>query len=78
MDVNGLSDFKLTDLDWELLQAIGMVLQVSFHPDPYVTSLTHFQVPHRVQQAMSAESMPMLSSAIGIFKNFHVAMGGTS
>ena len=42
MDVNGLSDFKLTDLDWELLQAIGMVLQVSFHPGSYVSSSTRF------------------------------------
>jgi hypothetical protein len=29
-----------------------------------------FQVPHGVQQAMSAESMPMLSSAIAIFEIF--------
>jgi hypothetical protein len=42
MGVNGLSGFKLTDLDWELLQALGVVLQVSFHPDPYVASSSHF------------------------------------
>ena len=29
-----------------------------------------FQVSHRVQHAMSAESMPVLSSAIAIFKIF--------
>jgi len=29
-----------------------------------------FQVPHSVQQAMSAESMPVLSSAIAIFEIF--------
>jgi hypothetical protein len=29
-----------------------------------------FQVPHRVQQAMSAESMPVLSSTVVIFKIF--------
>jgi hypothetical protein len=28
------------------------------------------QVPHRVQHAMSAESMPVLSSAVAIFKIF--------
>jgi hypothetical protein len=42
MGIIKLSDFKLTDLDWELLQAIGTVLQVSFHPDPYVTSSTRY------------------------------------
>jgi hypothetical protein len=42
MDVDDLSEFKLTDLDWELLQAIGMVLQVSCLPDPYVASSTYF------------------------------------
>ena len=70
MDVNGLSDFKLTDLDWELLQGIGAVLEVSFHPDPYGTSSMRFQVPHGVQQAMSAESMPVLSSTVAIFELF--------
>jgi hypothetical protein len=29
-----------------------------------------FQVPHSVQQAMSAESMPVLSSAVAIFEIF--------
>jgi hypothetical protein len=29
-----------------------------------------FQVPHRVQHAMSAESMPVLSSAVAIFEIF--------
>lgn len=29
-----------------------------------------FQVPHRVQQAMSAESMPVLSGAVAIFEIF--------
>jgi hypothetical protein len=29
-----------------------------------------FQVPHRVQQAMSAESMPVLSSAVALFELF--------
>jgi hypothetical protein len=29
-----------------------------------------FQVPHKVQQAMSAESMPMLSNTIVIFELF--------
>jgi hypothetical protein len=29
-----------------------------------------FQVPHSVQQTMSAESMPVLSGAVGIFEIF--------
>jgi len=39
-------------------------------PDPYAASSTHFQNPHSVQQAISSESMPVLSSAVGIFKVF--------
>jgi hypothetical protein len=29
-----------------------------------------FQNPHQVQQAMSSESMPVLSSAVGLFEVF--------
>lgn len=42
MDVNGLSEFKLTEIDWELLQSIGMVLQVSFCSDHIVAFSTRF------------------------------------
>jgi hypothetical protein len=42
MEVHELSDFKLTDIDWELLQSIGMVLLVSFRADLYVTLSTCF------------------------------------
>ncbi|KAH9953835.1 hypothetical protein BC827DRAFT_1145304 [Russula dissimulans] len=54
MNTKRLSNFKLMDLDWDLLQGIGPVLLV----------------PHKVQQAMSAESMPMLSNTIVIFELF--------
>jgi hypothetical protein len=31
MPVNGVEKSKLTDVDWELLDAIGTVLEVAFH-----------------------------------------------
>ena len=37
-----------------------------------------FQIPHSVQQAMSAESMPMLSSAIAFFEIFMLQWEGLS
>ncbi|KAN0118276.1 Ribonuclease H-like domain containing protein [Russula decolorans] len=54
MKVHGLTEYKLTDLDWELLDALYAVLAV----------------PHMVQQIMSAESMPVLSGAVPSFEIF--------
>jgi hypothetical protein len=72
MEVNGVSDLKLTELDWELLQSIGIVLQVTTVPPKSIFRFfdSLFQVPHRVQHTMSAESMPVLSSTVGIFEIF--------
>jgi hypothetical protein len=33
MKVHGLTEYKLTDLDWELLDALYAVLAVSFYPN---------------------------------------------
>jgi len=42
VNMKTLPDIELTDLDWELLMSIWIVLQVSFHPDPYVAPSIHF------------------------------------
>jgi hypothetical protein len=70
--MNLLLDDMLTDRDWDLLLSLGAVLEVSLHPDPYHMSLPQlaFQVPHRIQQAMSSESMPVLSSAVALYELF--------
>jgi hypothetical protein len=47
----------------------GITGQYSVSFRPYL-SQPAFQVPHRVQQAMSAEDMPVLSSAVAIFELF--------
>jgi hypothetical protein len=77
MGVNKLSDFKLTDLDWELLQAIGTVLQVSFHSDPYVASSTRYsdssQSPTRHVGWINAGAIKCRCN----FWNLHVWMGGS-
>ena len=42
VNMKTLPDIELTDLDWEPLTSIWIVLQVSFHPDPYVAPSIHF------------------------------------
>jgi hypothetical protein len=77
MGVNKLLDFKLTDLDWELLQAIGTVLQVSFHPDPYVAFSTCY--PGSLQ-SLTRHVGWINAGAIKRrcnFRNLHVQMGGS-
>jgi hypothetical protein len=74
MKVHNLSEYKLTDLDWELLDALYSVLAVSFCPIRFICNLLLIrlaaQVPHMVQQIMSAESMPVLSGAVPSFEIF--------
>jgi hypothetical protein len=72
MKVHGLTEYKLTDLDWELLDAIYAVLAVSFTQiqiHPLFVQLAA-QVSHTVQQIMSAELMPVLSGAVPSFEIF--------
>ena len=71
MKLHGLTEYKLTDLDWELLEALHAVLAVRFYLDshpPFIQLAA--QVPHMVQQMMSAESMPVLSGAVPSFEIF--------
>lgn len=53
MHANELSDFKLTELDWEYLEAIGMVILVSFHLDLYA-------FPHFLFRFLTASNSPCL------------------
>lgn len=66
-----LTEYKLTDLEWEVLEALYEVLAVSFYPiqiRPLFVQLAA-QIPHKVQQGMSAESMPVLSGAVPSFEH---------
>jgi hypothetical protein len=72
MKVHGLTEYRLTDLDWELLDTLYSVLAVHFYPiqiHPLFVQLAA-QVPHMVQQAMSAKLMPVLLGAVPSFKIF--------
>jgi hypothetical protein len=72
MKVHKLTEYKLTDLDWELLDGLYAVLAMSFthiQIHPLLIQLAA-QVPHSVQQIMSAESMPVLLGAILSFEIF--------
>jgi hypothetical protein len=73
MKVHGLTEYKLTDLDWELLDALYAVLAVTVFTQIQIHPLfvqLAAQVPHMVQQIMSAESMPVLSGAVPSFEIF--------
>ncbi|KAI0246685.1 hypothetical protein BJV78DRAFT_1134685 [Lactifluus subvellereus] len=48
------SQYKLSELDWEILEGLESVLMI----------------PHKFQQSMSSESTPVLSHAIVYFKMF--------
>jgi hypothetical protein len=69
MKVHKLMEYKLTDLDWELLNGLYAVLAMSFTHIQIHLLLVQLaaQVPHLVQQIMSAELMPVLSGAIPSF-----------
>jgi hypothetical protein len=57
-------------VDWELLDGIYSVLEVSLiQMHPLFIQLA-VQVPHEVQQVMSGESMPVLSGAVPSFEIF--------
>ena len=57
-------------MDWELLDGIYSILEVSLiQMHPLFIQLA-VQVPHEVQQVMSGESMPVLSGAVPSFKIF--------
>jgi hypothetical protein len=72
MKVHRLTEYRLTDLDWELLGALYSVLAVCFYPIQIHLLFIQLtaQVSHMVQQAMSAESMPVLSEAVLSFEIF--------
>jgi hypothetical protein len=72
MKVHKLTEYKLTGLDWELLNGLYAVLAVSFTHIQIHLLLVQLaaQVPHSVQQIMSAKSMPVLLGAIPSFKIF--------
>jgi hypothetical protein len=72
MKVHKLMEYKLTDLDWELLDDLYAVLAVSFTHIQIHLLLVQLaaQVPHLVQQIMLAKSMPVLSGAILSFEIF--------
>jgi hypothetical protein len=69
-----LQQYILSHEQWLVLQDFERILQVS----PYViatliTWLTTWQIPHKVQQRMSSESLPRLGSAVPCFELFITA-----
>jgi hypothetical protein len=72
MKVHVLTEYRLTHLDWELLNALYSVLALCFYPIQIHLLFIQLtaQVPHMVQQAMSAESMPVLLGAVPSFEIF--------
>jgi hypothetical protein len=72
MKVYTLTEYRLTDLDWELLDALYSVLAIHFYPIQIYLLFIQLaaQVPHMVQQAMLAELMPVLLGAVLSFEIF--------
>jgi len=56
--------YKLSDLDWDILEGLEEVLSVSQQPRSHDRHSLYRQVPHAFQQNTSSELMPVLSHAI--------------
>ncbi|KAI0246052.1 hypothetical protein BJV78DRAFT_1158179 [Lactifluus subvellereus] len=62
MELVDSSQYKLSELDWEILEGLELVLMA--------LNTIALQIPHEFQQSMSSESTLVLSCAIVYFEMF--------
>ena len=66
-----LGTYRLSEMEWSILQDFEVILEVRAL---LINARMHFdekyQVPHKVQQAMSGETTPILAGAIPAFELF--------
>src|SRR5260221_1036655 len=79
LKAHGLCEYRLTDLDWELLDALYAVLAVSFYPDSD-TSDVHSTRCTGASYGSANHVSRIDASALrscSIFRNLHDPMGKT-
>jgi hypothetical protein len=79
MKVHGLTEYKLTDLDWELLDALYAVLAVSFYPNSDSSAVRSTRCTG--SSYGSANHVGRIDASAlrscSIFRNLHDPMGKT-